>query len=77
MKALLRSPVRFLLNVMNRHPRWKRFLVDLVYKVPALDALLRHAADRAIHPDARLDVDARQLPDESRRSFERMRAGRP
>lgn len=77
MKAFLRSPIRLLLRSLARYPRMKRSLVDLVYKIPALDSLLRTAANRLTHPEARLDVDASQLPEGSRRSFERMRSGMP
>ncbi|WP_291776712.1 hypothetical protein [Luteibacter sp.] len=55
----------------------KRWLVDTVYRIPALDAALRTAAHRVSHPEARLDVDASQMSESSRRSFDRMRMGNP
>lgn len=74
MKGLLRRSAVTLLQAVSRYPRIKRWLTGVVYRIPALDAGLRTAARRAAHPEARLDVDAGRLPEESRRSFERMRA---
>jgi len=73
MKGLLRRSAVTLLEAVSRYPRIKRWLTGVVYRIPALDAGLRTAARRAAHPEARLDVDAAQLPEGSRRSFERMR----
>ena len=73
MSGLLRS----LLGFVEKRPRLKRLLVDLVYRIPALDAALRGASRKAIHPEARLDIDASRLPDGSRASFERIRARTP
>ncbi|WNL45530.1 hypothetical protein RKE25_19275 [Dyella sp. BiH032] len=73
MKGLLRHATVTLLEAVSRYPRLKRWLTGVVYRIPALDAGLRTAARRAAYPEARLDVDPTQLPEGSRRSFERMR----
>lgn len=77
MSGLLRFPLRALLGFLGNRPRLKRFLVDIVYRAPALDAILRSASQKAIHPEARLDIDARLLPDDSRASFDRIKARTP
>lgn len=77
MMQLLRTPLRALLRHLSGFPRLKRFIVDTVYHLPLLDGFLRSAAQRTAHPKARLDVTTERMPEGSRRSFERMRAGRP
>ncbi len=73
MKALLRHWLNYVMRWFSRYPLAKRLVVDMVYRFPALDARLRTLAHRAAHPDAVLDVDATNMPDATRRAFERMR----
>jgi hypothetical protein len=73
MRSVIRRSFRHILHVLGRYPAFKRMIVSLIYRFPALDATLRTAAHRVIHPEAVLDVDATSLPDESRRAYERMR----
>jgi hypothetical protein len=75
-KTTVRQVLRGLLGRLERYPALRRFLVDVAYRFPALDARLRTAAHRVIHIEAALDVDADRLPDSSRRSYERMRTER-
>lgn len=70
MKFVLAGTVRW----VSRFPMLKRWMVDAVYRFPALDARLRSTLHRAQHPDAALDVDCKQLPDVSRRVLARLRA---
>lgn len=74
MTPLLQKPLRALLRHLSGFPGLKRVIVDTVYQLPLVDAYLRSIAHRAAHPEARLDVTAKCLPEGSRRSFERMRA---
>jgi hypothetical protein len=76
MSFLFRLVLKHLLAILARYPALKRFIVDLIYRFPALDAGLRTAAHRAVHPEAILDVDAAHMPDGSRRAFRRMRGGK-
>lgn len=77
MTRLPRSLLRALLAVFSRHPRLKRRLVDLVYRMPWIDARLRTLAHRAVHPEAVLDLDVTRMPEGSRRSLARIRARMP
>lgn len=74
MKPVIRRTFRHILHLLGRYPALKRMIVGLIYRFPALDATLRTAAHRVVHPEAVLDVDATSLPDESRRAYERMRS---
>ncbi|MDF4002838.1 hypothetical protein P3W33_05395 [Luteibacter sp. PPL552] len=76
MIALFRRGLRGLLRSLSRYPALKRMIVDAVYRFPALDATLRTVAHRINHPDAVLDVDARRMPESSRRAYDRMRGRR-
>jgi hypothetical protein len=76
MKSLFRQGLRRILHYLGRYPALKRVAVDLIYRFPLLDATLRTVAHRVVHPEAVLDVDATNLPEASRRAYERMR-GRP
>lgn len=73
MSSVLRRALRHLLHFLGRYPALKRMVVDLIYRFPALDATLRTVAHRVVHPEAVLDVDATNLPEASRRAYERMR----
>jgi hypothetical protein len=73
MRSIAHRALRHLLHFLGRRPALKRMIVDIVYRLPALDTILRSAANRATHPEAVLDVDARRLPEASRRAYERMR----
>lgn len=77
MIVIARKAALTLLRFISRHPRLKRLLVDAIYRLPALDALLRSATRRTTHLQARIDVDAQHLPEGSRRSFNRIRARMP
>jgi hypothetical protein len=61
---------------VSRFPVLKRLIVDTIYRFPALDARLRSTLHRALHPDAVLDVDCKQLSEASRDVFVRLRARR-
>jgi hypothetical protein len=76
MRSVLRHSFRHILHVLGRYPTLKRLIVALIYRFPTLDATLRTAAHRVAHPEAVLDVDAKCLPEESRRAYERMRGVR-
>lgn len=69
--------LRHLLHFLGRHPALKRLIVDVIYRLPVLDAKLRTAATKAIHPDALLDIDATRMPEASRRAYDRMRRRGP
>ncbi|MFC4525309.1 hypothetical protein ISN76_03575 [Dyella halodurans] len=74
MSSLFRPWLKKLLGLLARYPALKRFVVNVVYRFPALDAGLRTVAHRTIHPEAALDVDATRMPETSRRAFDRIRA---
>lgn len=69
-----RRLLRYLLGSVARHPRLKRALVDLAYRIPWMDTRLRNLAYRVEHPEAMLDVDPTQLAGGSQRCLARMRA---
>lgn len=73
MKQLMRRALRHILQFLTRYPSVKRVVVDLVYRIPAIDSAMRTVAHRIAHPEAVLDVDASRMPDASRRAFDRMR----
>ncbi|APG04451.1 hypothetical protein BJI69_11435 [Luteibacter rhizovicinus DSM 16549] len=73
MSRFFRPALRSLLRFLGRYPALKRFLVNVIYRFPTLDGKLRTVAHRVIHPEAVLDVDARRLPESSRRAYDRMR----
>jgi hypothetical protein len=72
-----RKPLQAILRLLSRYPRLKRHIVDLVYLLPAMDTRLRDLAHRAVHPEARLDVDPARMSEGSQRCFSRIRAGMP
>jgi hypothetical protein len=72
-----RKPLQVVLRLLARYPRLKRRIVDLVYLLPAVDTRLRDLAHRAVHPEARLDVDASRMSQGSQRCRSRIRAGMP
>lgn len=74
MNSVFRPWLRRMLGLLTRYPALKRFVVNLIYRFPALDAGLRTVAHRAIHADAVLDVDASQIPETSRLAYDRMRS---
>jgi hypothetical protein len=77
---MTRGPRRLLQLVVGglaRHPRLKRAIVDLAYRIPWVDTRLRNLVYRVEHPEAQLDVDPKHLPDGSRRSLQRIRARTP
>jgi hypothetical protein len=61
-------------RVVSRFPAIKRFMVNITYRFPALDARLRSTVHRMNHPEAELDVNAKRLPDSARLIFDRLRA---
>jgi hypothetical protein len=73
MSIFFRRALRTLLRSLARYPALKRLIVDVIYRFPSLDGKLRTAAHRIIHPEAVLDVDARRMPESSRRVYNRMR----
>lgn len=75
--TLPRRVLRSLLAGISRHPRLKRAIVDLAYRLPWVDTRLRNLMYRVEHPEAVLDVDPAQLPEGSRRSLARMKARMP
>lgn len=75
--TLPRKVLRYLLGSVSKHPRVKRAIVDLAYRLPWVDTRLRNLMYRVEHPEAVLDVDPNQLPDGSRRSLARMRSRMP
>lgn len=77
MMRLTRTLLRHLMAVMSRHPRLKRALVDLVYRLPWADLRLRQLASRSTHASALLDLDIERMPEDSRRSLERIQARMP
>jgi hypothetical protein len=77
MKYAPRKALRYLLGSVSRHPRLKRALVDLAYRLPWFDTRLRNLVYRVEHPEAMLDVDPAHLPEGSRRSLARIRARMP
>ncbi|WP_448096594.1 hypothetical protein [Luteibacter yeojuensis] len=77
MMRLIRMLLRRLMAAISRHPRLKRGLVDLVYRLPWVDMRLRQLASRSIHTSAFLDLDIERMPEDSRRSLERIQARMP
>lgn len=73
MKRLLTTVLR----TVSRFPALKRLAVNIIYLFPLLDARLRSIAHRTDHPEAKLDVDAKRLPDSARLILDRMRARQP
>lgn len=74
MTRITRMLLRHMMAVMARHPRLKRGLVDLVYRLPWVDMRLRQLASRSAHDSAVLDLDIKRMPEGSRRSLERIKA---
>ncbi|MGN6094248.1 MAG: hypothetical protein ACTHOL_18005 [Luteibacter jiangsuensis] len=74
MKHITRMLLRRMMAIVARHPRLKRGLVDLVYRLPWVDMRLRQLAARSAHDRALLDLDIKRMPEGSRRSLERMKA---
>lgn len=77
MSAVARKVIRTILARLSSHPKFKRRLVDLIYRIPWMDSRLRNLAHRAAHPEAVLDVHPDQMPEESQRCMARIRARTP
>lgn len=71
----MKSVLLLALAWLSRFPTFKRTVVGILSRIPALDGKLRSALTQAQHPDAILDVDHRQLSEPSSEVLARLKAG--